>query len=949
MSKTLKGTYLWNETLTNPIPPPDPTCYSVISRSDGTYDRTSGIIDPSIYTDWEYLDGVTTIQGDQVIRAKYIYPTVVNKLICIVYDDATETSIYHAVTIGKVNGDTAYYRDSVTYDPETLSNIQSYGDGPTRALTQMYGDQVFTADYTAVRYEYFTFVANHDFYESDPMIVNFDSGVVKTNYGLNTVYGIGCCATSTGDATWRTRMYYSCDFKYTHSSWSNLYSPSLEGNLVEVSTVSSHGYGSFRNITFGNGDSGVEVPDDFYEWFIKNTMRLDDGMELSGTWEFSERVNGVFIEKELDTTDGQGHWFTGECYPKLVTEIPFFNEDISAVVNTTGVEVQAIRVVPDEPALGSGDYSSFSNNTYQHFKISYIGRDIGGKGIDSIPIYDPGVGSGTLESQHLRWIVKGCRTITFNPGTKVSAHFYAWFVSNATSVELCEISGRWKWNSVPAMHTRDFDKVKVNFTSAFSNMDHMLIESDDMTETSEITYIAPYSERKVYTPYFIPLTGGTKLTGTWRFNDEISDVYLFYHGDLEATFETAKMIFTRDGRTVDISKIVMERGATRDDEGNDILVTDLKVYFPSGGTEWIWSSVHGWMTNKDSFVISFGTRGETVSDEFYEWFTASATSIVDDLALGWSDNIYDRVMDFGTGVQKVAKEFYDWFTANATEQKLVELRGRWQFMTGLSDVGIEVPGIAETVSFKTVTNDRAYRGIMLAKSNSDSLTLRYCTYISPGNVIEYHDVALCGGIMTIWPNGLTDRTIDFGSTSQFVSEQFYNWLEKYAISHAYLIQGTVMFKETLSLYTDFSGINLHTEHRALFTSKGQTYERFVVEKNNENLRVIYGDTIVYENGAWVDDEYRLIIPRNTSIDLHPNNYSNYFYLSEKQYEWFMANLADEDYILVKRTTLIGIADAIRGKTGGVDKIMISDLREEVVGIKQEITLGNIVSVSIRET
>ena len=139
---------------------------------------------------------------------------------------------------------------------------------------------------------------------------------------------------------------------------------------------------------------------------------------------------------------------------------------------------------------------------------------------------------------------------------------------------------------------------------------------------------------------------------------------------------------------------------------------------------------------------------------------------------------YDlNYIDFGTEPQSVSAEFYNWLTANATE--LVDISGKWRFREVLTP---PADAFKETVSF---LNGGDSFNAMYAKTVADTtgFGLEFSKITASGGeiLLAYADGAY-GDLFAVsgWADD-TYRTVDFGTESQAVSVEFYNWLTGNAV------------------------------------------------------------------------------------------------------------------------------------------------------------------------
>ena len=147
---------------------------------------------------------------------------------------------------------------------------------------------------------------------------------------------------------------------------------------------------------------------------------------------------------------------------------------------------------------------------------------------------------------------------------------------------------------------------------------------------------------------------------------------------------------------------------------------------------------------------------------------------------GWNTGAFeikDKCIYFGDAQQEVSDEFYNWLTQNAVEQK--EISGKWRFREVLTS---PAGAFKETISF---WNGGESFNAMYAKSIADTtgFGLEFSKITASGGeiLLAYADGAY-GDLFAV--SGWADdayRTIDFGTESQAVSAEFYDWLTGNAV------------------------------------------------------------------------------------------------------------------------------------------------------------------------
>jgi len=246
---------------------------------------------------------------------------------------------------------------------------------------------------------------------------------------------------------------------------------------------------------------------------------------------------------------------------------------------------------------------------------------------------------------------------------------------------------------------------------------------------------------------------------------------------------------------------------------------------------------------------------------------------------GWEDDRC-KTVDFGTTPQTVSAEFYTWLTANATEQAEAKtVSGVWVFKETL-----EHPG-TQTVPVSFTSNGQDFKSI--AFSGDYGLLVQY---------IDLRDL-IAPVELEVYDEGWTNeayRTVDFGSTEQEVSDEFYTWLTSNASvktsgPEAKTVKGKWVFNETLvpSPYFTCEGFNVSfksngTDFKAIWedgesTSNYIMYMRVTVEE-------LPSDDIeaVYYNEQWASDAYRTVDFGDDAQEV-----------PEGFYTWFTANAVEQ--------------------------------------------------------
>ena len=328
------------------------------------------------------------------------------------------------------------------------------------------------------------------------------------------------------------------------------------------------------------------------------------------------------------------------------------------------------------------------------------------------------------------------------------------------------------------------------------------------------------------------------------------------------------------------------------------------VYYDGDSDGYLAYEEGSWMSEDYRTITFDGTQ--TVSKEFYDWFTANAkpalsgtwvfneelidiingdiptgevsfssnsTSFscistpksngniyynwIDSSELGiavydgaWVDSAY-RTITFD-GTQTVSKEFYDWFVSNAQPA----LSGTWIFNETLTPTWVDTPfqEYEESITFEC--NGSVFCDIQYIITDFDE-------YLSYG--IETYQETVYDTAHS-WYNQ-SWRTITLSGT-QTVSKEFYDWFTANAQPALY---GQYGFYETISIPEPFS-IDIP------FTSNSTAYTMLTFT-DGAGGDMFYDMTKVYsaDTGIWESEGYRII--NITSLTVVPNSV----------YKWFIAN------------------------------------------------------------
>jgi hypothetical protein len=240
-----------------------------------------------------------------------------------------------------------------------------------------------------------------------------------------------------------------------------------------------------------------------------------------------------------------------------------------------------------------------------------------------------------------------------------------------------------------------------------------------------------------------------KVKGTWRFNDVLTQ-----YGAVETVYEFPVnfKVFGDAAISVEVTCTKMSVLYTENSGG------ELQVLYEASEMNPDVSSALG-MELPDSVYVYIN-----------RWYTEN-----------WGNGIQTIIF---TEEQEVSDEFYAWFTANAVELVAYTVSGKWMFREMLTPPGDAFDG---AVSF-LVDGDSHFDTIYLRTfADKTGMGVEYANITTSGDhtsgemIMVYADGEY-GALMGV--SGWADdayRTIDFGTESQVVSAEFYNWLTGNAV------------------------------------------------------------------------------------------------------------------------------------------------------------------------
>lgn len=281
---------------------------------------------------------------------------------------------------------------------------------------------------------------------------------------------------------------------------------------------------------------------------------------------------------------------------------------------------------------------------------------------------------------------------------------------------------------------------------------------------------------------------------------------------------------------------------------------------------------------------------------------------------------------------------------------MAKVKGRWIFNTVLNDAGTEGGVVSgQTVSF--TSNGGVFDRIIPVAGYQSVMTYSNIEY-------SYSVYSHSAG----WTNEAF-KVIDFDATEQEVTDEFYAWLTSNATqsggstetpeegggtvdppegggeTQTAKIKGVWVFNSVISGTAN----NIFTlEQDVIFTSNGGFFDRMIFG-NNPVLTYeasTFNFSVQPYTDKWTDEKYKTVDFGDEELEV-----------SAEFYALFIANAAPEEndsggdtepepelptveYCLIKKSTLKGIADAVRSKTGKTAQILGSDIANEIKGIEK---------------
>ena len=227
-------------------------------------------------------------------------------------------------------------------------------------------------------------------------------------------------------------------------------------------------------------------------------------------------------------------------------------------------------------------------------------------------------------------------------------------------------------------------------------------------------------------------------------------------------------------------------------------------------------------TNGGGLMVAYCVNVSSLPDG------AWTTTYVDD-ELGtpyWINDAYKTVCFANS--QSVSREFYEWFTANATKQEdEYVLSGKWVFNNIVRPVNGE--NIIENISFTSDGQTFNEMEVCMPTEMSFGVVYAWLNYgpetSGVGADFQYFGDVFTGGCAYLWysnnAENLNLRLVDFGSTPQSVSQEFYEWFTANA-TNEFVIDGSWMWNDVLKFDENYTSGEIYSEP-IVFTSNSYKF------------------------------------------------------------------------------------------------------------------------------
>ena len=195
----------------------------------------------------------------------------------------------------------------------------------------------------------------------------------------------------------------------------------------------------------------------------------------------------------------------------------------------------------------------------------------------------------------------------------------------------------------------------------------------------------------------------------------------------------------------------------------------------------------------------------------------------------WLQDDIAKIIDFGTEEYEINEYFWNWFMQNATpyEEPTYALSGKWVFNNIVRPVNGE--NIIENISFTSDGQTFNEIEVCMPTQTSFAVAFGWLNYgpetSGVGADFQYFGDVFNGGCASLWYNNNTEnlnlRLIDFGSTPQSVSKEFYTWFIANA-TNEFVIDGSWMWNDVLKFNENYTSGEIYSEP-IVFTSSSYKF------------------------------------------------------------------------------------------------------------------------------
>ena len=195
----------------------------------------------------------------------------------------------------------------------------------------------------------------------------------------------------------------------------------------------------------------------------------------------------------------------------------------------------------------------------------------------------------------------------------------------------------------------------------------------------------------------------------------------------------------------------------------------------------------------------------------------------------WLQDDIAKIIDFGTEEYEVNAYFWNWFMQNATpyNEPTYALSGKWVFNNVVRPVNGE--NIIENISFTSDGQIFNEMEVYMPTETSFGVASAWLNYgpatSGVGADFQYFGDIFTGECAYLWYSNNTEnlnlRLVDFGSTPQSVSKEFYTWFITNA-TNEFVIDGSWMWNDVLKFDENYTSGEIYSEP-IVFTSSSYKF------------------------------------------------------------------------------------------------------------------------------